>query len=77
MITNTGKTPVLVFVHPCLLSQQYEYIDGMVVHYSQLIQSNQVVLSIQQELGLGLPDDDREIKYPIKPIWMDSDFIKF
>lgn len=49
-ILRTNKEPDLVFVHPSLLSGQYDSIDGMEVVLTNLIKENNVIISVRSDL---------------------------
>ncbi|HGW3737679.1 TPA: hypothetical protein ACNH0K_003823 [Acinetobacter baumannii] len=66
-ILRTNKEPDLVFVHPSLLSGQYDSIDGMEVVLTNLIKESNVIISLRSELASNPFEGkkDREVL----PIW--------
>ncbi|EPS1333702.1 hypothetical protein ACVBWA_000240 [Acinetobacter baumannii] len=65
-ILRTNKEPDLVFVHPSLLSGQYDSIDGMEVVLTNLIKENNVIISVRSDLVSNpFGKKDREVL----PIW--------
>ncbi|HCV3097135.1 TPA: hypothetical protein OV534_001115 [Acinetobacter baumannii] len=65
-ILRTNKEPDLVFVHPFLLSGQYDSIDGMEVVLTNLIKENNVIISVRSDLVSNpFEKKDREVL----PIW--------
>lgn len=66
-ILRTGKDPDLVFVHPSLLSNQYDSIDGMEMVLTKFIKENNVIISVRSEL-VSNPFEERKDK-EVLPIW--------
>lgn len=66
-ILRTGKEPDLVFVHPSLLSNQYDSIDGMEVVLTKFIKENNVIISVRSEL-VSNPFEEKKDR-EVLPIW--------
>ncbi|MEI1678950.1 hypothetical protein V8P80_14740 [Acinetobacter baumannii] len=66
-ILRTNKEPDLVFVHPSLLSGQYDSIDGMEVVLTNLIKENNVIISVRSEL-VSNPFKEKKDR-EVLPIW--------
>ncbi|MGE8600970.1 MAG: hypothetical protein ACN6N2_16670 [Acinetobacter calcoaceticus] len=66
-ILRTNKEPDLVFVHPSLLSGQYDSIDGMEVVLTKLIKENNIIISVRSEL-VSNPFEEKKDR-EVFPIW--------